>query len=336
MNHFILILLFLFSLNAMAKGVGFSQFELNDEVSRPLNVTLWYPTRDTTPTALVADNIAFEGTHVVKEASVTQAKHPLVLLSHGYRGSWRNLNWLAHKLAQQGYIVAAPDHPGTTTFDHTSSQTSQWWQRPNDLVRVLNYLENDAAWQPVIVFDDVTAIGHSLGGWSVAQLVGAQFDRSAFMTQCKIHPNPRTCGLAKELGLHSVQDEEPESSNFSDPRVKRVIILDLGLARSFSTSSLNKIQQPSLILAAGIDIGDLPQAMESGYLAEHIPLENRRYKVFESATHFSYMQLCKANAIAVLEEEFPGDGVICKDGIGSDRRVLHNQIFDDVKTFLVQ
>ncbi|WP_028022412.1 alpha/beta hydrolase family protein [Enterovibrio calviensis] len=334
MKPLISLLLTLFSLNALANSVGFTQFELGDEPNRPLHVTLWYPTTDNAPATLVADNIAFEGTRVVKEAKVMSAKHPLVLLSHGYRGSWRNLNWLAHKLVQEGYIVAAPDHPGTTTFDHSPSQSSQWWQRPRDLIRVLNYLEGNAVWKESIASDDVTAIGHSLGGWSVAQLGGAQFDRSAFNTQCKIHPNPRTCGLAKELGLDAEQDGEPESNDLADHRIKRVVILDLGLARSFSTTSLNEIQQPSLILAAGIDIGDLPQAMESGYLAEHIPLENRRYKVFEKATHFSFMQLCKSNAIAILEEEVPGDGVICKDGIGSDRRALHEAIYEDIARFI--
>ncbi|OEE66771.1 lipoprotein signal peptide [Enterovibrio norvegicus FF-33] len=333
MNPIASLLLLFLSFNALANTVGFTQFQLEDDPHRPLNVTLWYPTIDISPAALVADNIAFQGTPVVKNAIVNQAQHPVVLLSHGYRGSWRNLNWLANDLVKKGYIVAAPDHPGTTTFDLSPHQAEQWWQRPRDLTRVLDFLLGDERWNRVIDANNISAVGHSLGGWSVAQLVGAKFDRDTFQKQCLLFPNPRTCGLATELGLQSSQMAEPTSSDFSDDRFKHVVILDLGLARSFSTASLNTINTPVLILAAGIDIGDLPQALESGYLAEHIPLLNRRYKVFEQATHFSFMQLCKPGANQILEEERPGDGVVCKDGVGTDRNTLHDQIFTDITQF---
>ena len=113
-----------------------------------------------------------------------------------------------------------------------------------------------------------------------------------------------------------------------------MVSLDLGLARSFSIVSLNDIKVPTLILAAGIDIGDLPQALESGYIAEHVPLNSRRYKVYEKATHFSFIQGCKPGAIAMLNEEVPGDGIICKDGIGTSRDQLHQLFFNDIVRFL--
>ncbi len=46
------------------------------------------------------------------------------------------------------------------------------------------------------------------------------------------------------------------------------------------------------------------------------------------------MQPCKANAIAILEEETPGDSIICKDGVGISRYDLHQQIFSDIEAFL--
>ena len=159
-------------------------------------------------------------------------------------------------------------------------------------------------------------------------------DRPTFEANCLNYPNPRTCGLAKELGLDKVQDEEPDPKDLSDPRIQRVVSLDLGLARSFSANSLKGINVPALILAAGIDIGDLPQASESGYIAEHMPLNSRRYKVYEKATHFSFIQSCKPGAIAMLNEEVPGDGIICKDGIGTSRDQLHQLILNDIISFL--
>lgn len=53
------------------------------------------------------------------------------------------MNWLAPELAQQGYIVAAPDHPGTTTFNKDADQAAKLWERPHDLSRVIDVLTTD-------------------------------------------------------------------------------------------------------------------------------------------------------------------------------------------------
>ena len=326
-------LLFLCS-SAIASGVGFTQVTLTDNPNRPLNTAIWYPARGTSDTTLIGDNPAFIGTQVIKDADIQSGTFPVVLLSHGYRGNWRNQNWLATKLASRGYIVAAADHPGTTSFNHSPKQAAKWWERPRDVSRILDYLLSAPQWKQSANADNVTAIGHSLGGWTVMQLAGARIVRQTFEANCLIYPNPRTCGLAEELGLDKVQDEELIQKDLSDPRIQRVVSLDLGLARSFSIVSLNDIKVPTLILAAGIDIGDLPQALESGYVAEHLPLNSRRYKVYENATHFSFIQSCKTGAIVMLNEEVPGDGIICKDGIGTSRDQLHQLFFNDIVRFL--
>ena len=326
-------LLFLCS-SAIASGVGFTQVTLTDNPNRLLNTAIWYPARGASDTTLIGDNPAFIGTQVIKGADIQSGTFPVILLSHGYRGNWRNQNWLATKLASRGYIVAAADHPGTTSFNHSPKQAAKWWERPRDVSRILDYLLSAPQWKQSANADNVTAIGHSLGGWTVMQLAGARIVRQTFEANCLIYPNPRTCGLAEELGLDKVQDEELIQKDLSDPRIQRVVSLDLGLARSFSIVSLNDIQVPTLILAAGIDIGDLPQALESGYVAEHLPLNSRRYKVYENATHFSFIQSCKTGAIVMLNEEVPGDGIICKDGIGTSRDQLHQLFFNDIVRFL--
>ncbi|EGR0942179.1 alpha/beta fold hydrolase [Vibrio vulnificus] len=320
--------------SAVASDVGFTQVTLTNDSSRPLNTAIWYPTQDVSDTTLIGDNPAFIGTQVIKDGEVQSGTFPVVLLSHGYRGNWRNQNWLATKLASRGYIVAAADHPGTTSFDQSPKQAAKWWERPRDVSRILDYLLSETPWKQSANAENVTAIGHSLGGWTVMQLGGAKMDRATFEANCLIYPNPRTCGLAEELGLDIVQAEEPNKKDLSDPRIKRVVSLDLGLARSFSVGSLNDIKVPTLILAAGIDIGDLPQALESGYIAEHVPLNSRRYKVYEKATHFSFIQGCKPGAIPMLNEEVPGDGIICKDGVGASRDQLHQLFFNDIARFL--
>ena len=320
--------------SSIASGVGFTQVTLTDDPDRPLNTAIWYPTQDVSDITLIGDNPAFVGTQIIKDAEIQSGTFPVVLLSHGYRGNWRNQNWLATELASRGYIVAATDHPGTTSFDQSPEQAAKWWERPRDITRTIDYLLSEVQWKQAVNANNIAAIGHSLGGWTVMQLAGAKIDRVTFEAECLIYPNPRTCGLSDELGLSQVQPSEPSNKNLSDPRIQRVVSLDLGLARSFSVGNLNDITVPTLILAAGIDIGDLPQALESGYIAEHMPLNLRRYKVYGSATHFSFIQSCKPGAVPMLEEEVPGDGIICKDGVGTSRDQLHQLILNDIISFL--
>ena len=319
--------------NASAYSVGFDQVQLYTDSDRPLKGSVWYPSQTTFPTERIAENTAFFGSNVVRVGTPMTGQFPLVVISHGYRGNWRNQNWLATKLAQDGFVVASLDHPGTTSFDHSAQAAAQWWQRPKDMSRLLDWLLNESYLLPNIDADNITAIGHSLGGWTVMQLAGAQFDRDQLKQECAFKDSPRVCGLTPELGLDQPQVSEPTGS-LKDERIKRVLSLDLGLARSLSRQSLQALTVQTLILAAGVDIGDLPQAEESGFLAQYIPSNNREYIVYPDAAHFSFMQLCKPGAIEMIEEENPGDGIVCKDGNERSRDELHQVMYQDIMHFL--
>lgn len=321
------------AVNASTYSVGFDQVQLYTDSDRPLKASVWYPSQTTFPIERVADNAAFLGTNVVRVGTPQAGKFPLVVISHGYRGNWRNQNWLATKLAQDGYVVASLDHPGTTSFDHSAQAAAQWWQRTGDLSRLLDWLLEESYLLPNIDANNVTAIGHSLGGWIVMLLAGAQFDRDQLKQECSLKASPRVCGLRAELGLDKVQVGEPTGS-LQDSRIKRVVSLDLGLARSLSRQSLQSLTAPTLILAADVDIGDLPQAEESGFLAQYIPKNKRQYIVYPDAAHFSFMQLCKPGAIDLIEEENPGDGIVCQDGNDRSRDELHQVMYQDIIRFI--
>lgn len=322
---------------AQAAGpVGFRQADLADAGgNRPLHVSVWYPTDDTSPVAEVGANPVFVGLPTVRDARPAGEAHPLVVLSHGYGGSWRNLNWLAGELVRQGYAVAAPDHPGTTTFDKSPDEAERLWQRPRDLGRVINALNADPSLAGRVDPRRIAAIGHSLGGWTVTALGGARFSADRFAGDCKSQPNPRTCGLAAELGLQPGQQSRLEG-DLRDPRVGAIVSLDLGLARGFTPDSLAAFPVPALVIGAGVDIGDLPARLESGYLAAHLPKATSRYVEIPDAAHFSFMQICKPGAVALLEEETPGDGIVCQDGGKRDRQALHREVADRITAFLAK
>lgn len=317
---------------AGATEVGFRDVNLDPDGARPLHVALWYPTEKTGPGEPTGENKVFHGTHALREAAPTADLHPLVLLSHGYGGSWRNLSWLADVLVRQGYVVAAPDHPGTTTFDRDPGRAAMLWERPRDLSRVVDALMMKPELAGAIDGRRIAAIGHSLGGWTVTALAGARFETPRLAEECRQNSSPRACALIPELGLADPALER----DMTDPRISAFVSLDLGLARGFSPESLAGIDGTALVISAGTDIGDMPARLESGYLSANLPKASTTSVEIPDAMHFSFMQVCKPGAVDLIEAETPGDGIVCRDGGDRSREEIHREVSFLVTGFLAQ
>lgn len=314
----------------MREGMGFKEIELDPDAARPLHVAVWYPTADRGSLAVVGESRVFHGIPVQKQAAIEAGVHPLVVMSHGDGGSWRNLSWLAGDLARQGYIVAAPDHPGTTAFNRSADQARRLWERPRDLSRVIDALMADPNIAGEVDAQGIAAIGYSLGGWTVTALAGAKFDTQQFEKSCQDYSSLRACQLVATLGLTDPALEQ----EMGDLRIGTFVTLDLGLARGFSPESLAKIRIPSLVIGAGTDIGDMSAPLESGYLIEHLPKASATYVEIPEAMHFSFMQLCKPGAAARLADETPWLGIFCRDGRAGRREDIHRTISALVRGFL--
>ncbi|WP_085246851.1 alpha/beta hydrolase family protein [Gilliamella mensalis] len=320
--------------NYAYSNVGFKEIYYNKEDSRPLNIAIWYPTNAQQRAVTIGDNAIFYGSKVIPDAVPISnyRQHPLIVISHGYGGSWQNLNWLAYELADKGYIVAAPNHPGTTYFNKDITQSTKLWLRPQDLSKTIDALQIDEILANYIDMNKISSIGHSLGGWTVAALAGARFDTNLFKQDCTIHSHLKACQLVNELGL----DNPQLNKNMSDPRIKSFISLDAGLVRGFTADSLKNITVPSLIIGAGIDVGDTNVELESGYLQQFLSKSLSTYIVIPDAMHFSFMQICKSGAIDILEQDAKGEAIICKDGGNRTRTEIHREITDQIIDFLAK
>lgn len=313
---------------------AFRQLSINEENTRPLDIAIWYPTAETGTPEKVGDNIVFYGTSALRDAKPEPGAHPLLLLSHGYGGNWRNLNWLAAEMVSQGYIVAAVDHPGTTTLNKSPQDAKQLWRRPQDLQRVMAKLVSTPSLAGQVDPQRIAAAGHSLGGWTVLELAGARFDTERFQADCRVHTGLAACRLMQTLGIDRAAETLVKDAR--DPNIKAVVSLDLGLARGFTPKSLSQIAIPMLIMAAQADSDELPAKLESGYLAEYIPAALRRDVSVDGATHFSFMQQCKPGAGVLIAEKDPGEEIVCQDGGIRSRADIHRQLGQDISAFLNQ
>lgn len=315
-------------------ATGSRQITIDAPGFRPLQVAIWYPVNKAGIVETLGENPAFTGIPVQRDAEPEAGEHPLVLLSHGYGGNWRNLNWLAADLVAKGFIVAAPDHPGTTTKNMDPIAARQLWLRPRDLTQVMDILIARPSLAGKIDTSRIAAVGHSLGGWTVMALAGARFDAEKFTADCRQHPGLADCKLTTILGINYPGVTEKLRGNLGDTRLKAVVSLDLGMARGFSDSSLAKLKIPVLVLGAQFDLAGLPAAMESTYLAKRLPSSSRNAIIIAGSTHFSFMQLCKPGAAALINAQAPGEGIICRDGDARGRDVIHRDIAQRVMVFL--
>lgn len=317
-------------------AVGFRKMAVPETAQhRALEVAVWYPTDDSSRNAtLIGDNPAFVGLSARVGAAPQPGRHPLVVLSHGYGGNWTNEQWLAVDLAAHGYVVAAANHPGTTSRDMAPPGAARLWRRPGDVSRVIDALNGDPQLSPSLAPQRAAVIGHSLGGWTAVALAGGRFDPERFAASCKAHPAMAACGREIGADQSGPEDRAALSRSLADARVAAIVTLDLGLSQGFDPASLAAVTTPALVIAAGPGDARMPVELESRALADRLPAATTRYLAIDDASHFSFLNVCKADAIPLLEADRPGDGMICRDGNVRDRATIHRQVADAVLRFL--
>ncbi|MGY2290937.1 alpha/beta hydrolase family protein [Pseudomonas sp. SDO528_S397] len=314
--------------------IGFQTMTLQDSAhERPLEMVVWYPTPSTAQPQLIADNPAFVGVNAVTNAPPAGGEHPLVVISHGYLGNWSSQAWLATALAHKGYVVAAVNHPGSTTHDRSPAAAAQLWQRPGDVRRAIDAVLAEPSRFGAVAPRNIAVVGHSLGGWTALEIGGARFDAERFDADCKVHVKLAPCQVYTRMN----PERAPLAGDLSDKRVSAIVSLDLGLSRGFTDASLAAFKVPTLIIAAGVPSEDLPAQVESADLARRLPTASTRYVEISDASHFSFLPLCKPGAVSLLEEDVPGDGIICQDGPGEGARtrpVIQQQVTALIDAFL--
>ncbi|MFE0019316.1 alpha/beta hydrolase family protein [Mesorhizobium sp. NPDC059054] len=311
-------------------SVGFRHFELPQADDRTLDVAVWYPSNAAgTPTRQGEDD-SFILQPALPDAAIAPGRHPLVVLSHGYGGNWTNQDWLAADLVRQGYVVAAVNHPGTTSSNMDPAIGGRLWERPRDVSALLDRLTSDPAWS--IDANRIAAIGHSLGGWTVTELAGGRFDPDAFEKDCRDHAELVSCRGYVELGAG--KDDASRTAmrqSFEDPRIKAGVTLDAAATRGFDPRSLAGVKIPMLVIAAGTPGGDLPAALESHRMADLLPAATTRYVEIGDAVHYSFLPVCVPDAAKRLSGP---SATICDDN--GDRETIHRQTSAEIERFLAK
>lgn len=296
----------------------------------PVTLHLWYPAEQDGTPGLIGQNALFLGTWKAESATPKPGPHPLVLFSHGSGGNAERLGWFASALAAQGFVVAAPNHPGTTSRDSDPFQTPMVWQRTADLSATLDLLLTDPPTGLRIDATHITAAGFSLGGHSALALGGARLSKTAFLAYCDQAKGQYDCGWMTAAGVDfSTIDTARYEADLSDPRITRVIAIDPALTPAMTQGSLSTLTRPTLILNLGTQ-DTLPLALNAAPAAALIP--GASYTALPGARHFSFLAPCSPLGQIIIG--LAGEDNICTDHNLRPRETVHADLHTQTSAFL--
>lgn len=233
------------------------------------------------------------------DAPVHGGPSPLVVVSHGSGGTPLAYRTLASHLAQSGYLVAMPEHPGDNRQDQSLSETVENLEtRPRHIRLTLDALCSDAELGPHLQRDSVAIIGHSIGGYAALAVAGAQ----------------PWAGLGKRL---------PAAR---DPRVKALVLMSPATSWFVPNDALQDVTVPILLLVAEHD--RITPRWQGQLVLDLVPDRAQvTCKVVENAGHFSFL--------SPFPPPMQRPGFLpAADPPGFDREAFHRRLERDVLGFL--
>ncbi|WP_321926292.1 alpha/beta hydrolase family protein [Paraburkholderia guartelaensis] len=305
------VLLCLFTAIAHAAGIKFAQIPA-DASGPALKAIVW------TPCAEPSQEVPI-GPYVLKgrrDCPTAGEKLPLVVISHGYGGSYLGHRDLAETLAEAGFVVAAINHPGDTFSDMTrADDMSVFVERPTDIKRLIDYMLSTAPDAARIDPQRIGFFGFSRGGYTGLVLAGGNPDFPHADIMC---PDP-SAPICKQVRSGEVSTDHLTH----DARIKAFVLADP--FNVFPTAaSLKNVQAPIQLWASQFGgAGVLPRNADA--LAKTLP-HRPEYHIVSNAAHFAFLAPCPA----AMKNNEPG---VCVDANGFDRTVFHKQFDEMALTF---
>ncbi|WP_433850162.1 alpha/beta hydrolase family protein [Brucella pseudogrignonensis] len=331
---FITVKLMIIAPNADAYEVGVREIKVPfAERKTDLSVAIWYPAQKGGEAISFGENKVFKGTEAYLNAPLAAGKFPVILLSHGSGGRVETAGWLAAKLAEAGFVVAGPNHPGTTSGNSLPAETPKLWQRTHDISDVASYLASDAEWSPHLKADQMGVVGFSLGGATALELIGARANLEAFATYCDQYDKwdcawyQGGVGYAdgeavkvEKVNLRTIDKKLFEQSNL-DARIKSAVLIDPGLVHAYVSQSLKDISVPSSFINFGAG-NEIPFAVIADKVSSQVSGAN--YETVSGADHFSFLPVCHSGAADFLKSIGEIDP-ICNE-TSKSRSDIHDEV----------
>jgi predicted dienelactone hydrolase len=304
-----------------SRPVGFQILGVADGQHAVIPVAIYYPTTARPlPLTLAGMNLI----DVAKDGAVSGQGLPLVVISHGSGGTPFSHVDLALALAQQGFVVAAPMHPGDNYADQSAVGSARWLpDRTHQLHATIDFMLGSWEGHERIDPRRVGAFGFSAGGFTVLAAAGAEPDRGRIGRHCA-KTDEFACRLLRETKspLLKLTDVPSGIDSFDhDARIKAVVAVAPGLGFAFTRDGLTHLTVP-LQLWTGTADETVPTATNAGAIRLAMGPAAELHEV-KGASHYSFLAPCRLF----------GPPQLCNDSRGFDRDQTHAEMNARIEDF---
>jgi predicted dienelactone hydrolase len=292
-----------------AHAAGLRLIKVEADGAPPLQIAIWSPC--SAPAGEVKlRTLTLPGT---TDCPVVGEKLPLIVLSHGYGGSFTGHHDTAEALADAGFVAVAVNHPlDTGAGDMTRADTlAVLIERSADIKRAIDYMLGTWSDRARLAPDKIGFFGFSRGGYTGLVVAGADPDIRKATAFCTVDSPLPSCGELQ-------RNEIPTQTPVHDPRVKAMVIADPAFGPLFDRDALKDVRIPVQLWASELSGRDQITEVNPDYVAaidEDLPIKADDH-IVRNAGHFAFLTPCSAG----LAQRIPR---ICTDPPGFDRVAFH-------------
>jgi predicted dienelactone hydrolase len=291
-----------------------------DASGSPLHIGVWTPCRE--PPGEV--KLRSRTLPATADCAIAGERLPLVVISHGYGGSFVGHHDLAETLADAGFVVAALNHPidaGGGDMSRADTLTALI-ERPADIKRLIDFML--VAWSDRCKLDPdaIGFFGFSRGGYTGLVVAGGNPDIGKAIAFC-------ATGFAKPSCDQLRRNEIPTQAPPHDARVKAAVIADPAWGPLFDREGLKDVSIPIQLWASQLSGEDMTGGEVT---ADYVAAINRDlpvapdYRVVSNAGHYAFLPPCPPDIAKNLTK-------FCSDRAGFDRAAFHQQFNAEVLGF---
>ncbi|WP_076862241.1 alpha/beta hydrolase family protein [Bradyrhizobium mercantei] len=304
---------------ASVQAAGLRLVKVQSDGAEPLQIAVW------SPCAAPAGEVKLPTTTLpgTADCPVAGDKLPLILISHGFGGSFTGHHDTAETLADAGFVVVAVNHPvDTGAGDMSRADTlAALVERSADIKRAIDYMLG--AWPDRSKLDPgrIGFFGFSRGGYTGLVVAGANPDIRKATAFCDVPYRKPSC---EELQ----RNEIPSQAVVHDLRVKAMAIADPAFGPLFDRDALKDVTIPTQLWASELSGEDGITEINPGYVMainQELPVKTD-YHVVRNAGHFVFLVPCSATLAAKRPK-------ICTDRPGFDRVAFHKELNADILAF---
>jgi predicted dienelactone hydrolase len=250
----------------------------------------------------------------------TAAQIPVILFSHGLASRPEDYAAGLKHLASYGYVVAAPQHPGSDKIwlkamlqglHQDIFDVQDFIQRPKDISYVIDELgrRNAGSFEGRLNLASVGIAGHSFGGYTALAVAGATIDFDHLQADC----TRPYAALDISLLLECRALELPRKSyTLHDPRARAVVAANPVMRSIFGPKGIGAIAIP-VMLASGSYDPAAPAALEQALPFTWLKEPQRYWMLLEGQAHVNFNEIdpgIKQTIESVGDLALPSQGLI--------------------------